>query len=323
MTRDMSFAEAMVTALLDAMGEDERVCMVGRPLGLGPQRVLLSRLTERFPDRCFDPPTSEAANAALGAGAAMAGMRPFVDLATGSFVFCAWSPIVNEAAVACYMTGGRITVPVTYHCLEGVRGGGAPQHSHDIHAMLWNATGLEILAPSTPADMYGLTRAALASPNPSFIMNHAKLLGVQGPVSTQGGAVPIGKADIKRAGRDVTIVAISWMVHAALEAAATLAGEGIEAEVVDPRTLAPLDEETILQSVSRTGRLVVVDEAPLQGGVASGIAGMVAERGFRWLKAPVQRVARRDTPVAFSPPMEAYVVPNAAKIAEAARRALS
>jgi acetoin:2,6-dichlorophenolindophenol oxidoreductase subunit beta len=318
--QNMTVAEAMINALIDAMEEDERVALIGRPLGLGPQRVHLTRLIDRFPNRCFDPPTSEAANAALGAGAAMAGIRPFVDLATGSFVFCAWSPIVNEAAVARYMTGGRLTAPVTYHCLEGVRGGGAPQHSHNVHAMIWNASGLEILTPSTPSDMYGLTRAAVASPNPSFIMNHAKLLGMQGPVERR--PVPIGRADIKRAGRDVTIVAVSLMLHAALEAANTLASEGIEAEVLDPRTLAPLDEGAIIASVERTGRLVVVDEAPMQGGVASGIAGMVAERAFHALKGPVQRVARMDTPVAFSPPLEAFVVPNAAKIAEAARRTL-
>ena len=320
MNPTMTFAEAMINALIDAMSEDDNVVLLGRPLGLGPQRVFLQKLTDRFPQRCFDPPTSEAANAALGAGAAMRGIRPFVDLATGSFSFVAWSPIVNEAAVAHYMTGGRITVPVTYHCLEGVRGGGAPQHSHNVHGMIWNATGLEILAPSTPADMYGLTRAALASNNPSFIMSHAKLLGMEGEVSST--PVPIGRAEIKRRGRDVTVVAISLMVHLALEAAAILSGEGIEVEVLDPRTLAPLDEDAILQSVERTGRLVVIDEAPMQGGIASGIAGMVAERGFQWLKAPVRRVARMDTPIAFSPPMEAFVIPNVNKLVHALRQTL-
>lgn len=320
MMRVMTFAEAMINALIDAMSEDQSVVLVGRPLGLGPQRAFLKNLTDRFPDRCFDPPTSEAANAALGAGAAMRGLRPFVDLATGSFSFVAWSPIVNEAAVACYMTGGRIHVPVTYHCLEGVRGGGAPQHSHNVHGMIWNASGLEILAPSTPTDMYGLTRAALASKNPSFIMSHAKLLGMEGPVSMEN--VPIGRAEIKRRGREVTVVAISLMVHLAMEAAERLSGEGIEVEVLDPRTLAPLDDAAILESVRRTGRLVVVDEAPLQGGLASGIAGMVAERGFQWLKSPVQRVARMDTPIAFSPPMEAFVIPNVEKVVEAIRKTL-
>ncbi|MDB5570386.1 MAG: alpha-ketoacid dehydrogenase subunit beta [Hyphomicrobiales bacterium] len=318
----MSHAEALVTAILDSMAADADVVLLGRPLGLGPQRMLMSRLTDRFEDRVYDPPVCEAGNAALGVGAAMAGIRPFVDLSTGSFSFLAFSQIINEAAVSNYMTAGKIPVPVTFHCLEGVRGGGAPQHSQNIHAFVWNTAGLEILAPSCPADMYGLTRAALASNNPTFIMNHAKLMAVEGDVPDDRAAIPIGKADIKRRGKDVTIVALSLMVGLALQAAEELAKEGIDVEVVDPRTLAPLDEETILASVARTGRLVVVDETNMQGSIASGIAGMVAERGFRSLKAAVQRVARPDTPVPFSAPMEAFLLPTHETIMAAVKRTL-
>jgi acetoin:2,6-dichlorophenolindophenol oxidoreductase subunit beta len=318
-----SFAAAMVDAIHDALTEDRRVSLIGsHVLGLGPQRHLMDRVRADFPDRIVDPPTAEAGIAAAGAGAAMAGARPFVDLGTAAFSFLAFTQIVNEAAVAHYMTNGAIDVPVTYHMLHGVRGGGAAQHSHSPQSMLWNAPGLEIVLPSTPADAYGLIRSALASRNPTVLLTHAKLLGIEGPMPSERKAIPFGKADIKRAGRDVTIVATSLMVQYALAAATTLAGEGIEAEVVDPRTLVPLDEATILASVERTGRLVVVDECPLRCGIASEISATVAERGFRFLKGPIVRVARADTPIAFAEAQEDFVTPDAAKIAAAARRVL-
>jgi acetoin:2,6-dichlorophenolindophenol oxidoreductase subunit beta len=318
-----TYAAAMVDALHDALGADRRVSLIGsHVLGLGPQRHLMDRIRRDFPDRIVDPPTAEAGVAAAGAGAAMAGARPFVDLGTAAFSFLAWTQLVNEAAVAHYMTAGKVSVPVTYHMLHGVRGGGAAQHSHSPQAMLWNAPGLEIVLPASPADAYGLTLSALASPNPTILLSHAKLLGIEGPMPRERAAIPFGKADIKRAGRDVTIVATSLMVHYALEAAATLAAEGIEAEVVDLRTLVPLDEATILASVERTGRLVVVDECPLRCGIASEIAATVAERGFHLLRAPIQRVTRADTPIAFAAAQEAFVTPDAGKIAAAVRRIL-
>jgi len=319
-----SYAAALVDALHDGLRTDPRVSIIGGyVLGLGPQRTLTDRLRQDFPDRVFDPPTSEAGNAAVGVGAAMARMRPFVDLGTGSFSYLAWSQITNEAAVAHYMTAGRLTVPVTFHLLHGVRGGGAAQHSQSPHAMLWNAPGLEIAAPSTAADVYGLVRTALASPNPTLVVSHAKLLGIETEVPEQKSPIPFGRADIKRRGRDVTVVATSLMVHYCLAAAEALAKEGIDVEVVDPRTLVPLDEKTILDSVSRTGRLVVVDECPLRGGIASEIAATVAERGFRSLKAPIVRVTRPDAPVPYSLPLENFITPDPEKIASAVRRVLA
>lgn len=322
--KTQSYAAALVEALHDALQEDPRVSIIGGyVLGLGPQRTLTDRLKQDFPDRVLDPPTSEAGSAALGAGAAMAGMRPFVDLGTASFTYLAWSPITNEAAVAHYMSGGRVRAPVTYHMLHGVRGGGAPQHSQSPQAMLWNAPGLEIALPSSAADAYGLVRTALASPNPTLIVSHAKLLGIETAVPARKAPIPFGRADVKRAGRDATVVATSLMVHYCLLAAEALAGEGIEIEVLDPRTLVPLDEASILDSVSRTGRLLVVDECPLRGGIASEIAATVAERGFRFLKAPIARLARPDTPVPYSLPLEEFVTPDPAKIQAALRRLLA
>jgi acetoin:2,6-dichlorophenolindophenol oxidoreductase subunit beta len=316
-----SYAEALVDALYDSLAADARVSLIGSyVLGLGPQRQLMDRVRKDFRDRIVDPPTAEAGAAATGVGAAMAGMRPFVDLGTGSFAYLAWSQIVNEAAVSHYMSGGRIPVPVTFHLLHGVRGGGAPQHSHSPQSMLCNAPGLEIIVPATAADVYGLVRSALQSANPTVIVSHAKLLGIESEVAAERKPIPFGQADIKRSGRDLTIVANSLMVHLGRAAAAELAKEGIEAEVVDLRTLAPLDEKTILNSVARTGRLVVVDECPLRCGIASEVAATVAEHGFALLKAPIGRVTRAQVPVPYSAPLEAAVTPDAARIAAAARR---
>jgi acetoin:2,6-dichlorophenolindophenol oxidoreductase subunit beta len=204
--------------------------------------------------------------------------------------------------------------------LHGVRGAGAPQHSHSPQSMLCNAPGLEIVAPASAADVYGLVRTAFQSNNPTVIVSHAKLLGIESEVPAPKQPIPFGRADIKRSGRDVTIVANSLMTQVSLAAAATLADEGIEAEVVDLRTLCPLDEATVLSSIERTGRLVVVDECPLRCGIASEVAAIVAEHGFALLRAPVVRVTRAQVPVAYSPTLEAAITPDAEKIAAAVRK---
>jgi acetoin:2,6-dichlorophenolindophenol oxidoreductase subunit beta len=318
-----SYAAALVEALYDSLVADDRASLIGSyVLGLGPQRHLMDRLRADFRHRIDDPPTSEAGVAAVGIGAAMAGMRPFVDLGTASFGFLAWSQVINEAPVSYYMSGGRLSVPVTFHLLHGVRGGGAAQHSQSPQSMMANAPGLEIIAPATAADVYGLVRSAFLSNNPTVIASHAKLLGIETEVPDDKKPIPLGRADIKRRGRDVTVVANSLMVHYSLAAADNLAKEGIDVEVVDLRTLAPLDEDTILDSVGRTGRLVVVDECPLRCGMASEVSATVAERGFDLLKAPIRRVTRAQVPVPYSAPLEAEVTPHPAKIEVAVRLVL-
>jgi pyruvate dehydrogenase E1 component beta subunit len=319
-----SFAAALVEALHDALVEDERVSLIGSyVLGLGPQRHLMDPLRQKFRDRIDDPPTSEAGAAAVGVGAAMAGMRPFVDLGTAAFSFLAWSQVINEAPISYSMSGGRISVPVTFHLLHGVRGGGAAQHSQSPQSMMANAPGLEIVVPSTAADVYGLVRTAFRSNNPTVIANHAKLLGIETEVPDKKVPIPFGRADIKRRGRHVTVVANSLMTHYSLAAAEDLAKDGIDVEVVDLRTLAPLDEDTILESVGRTSRLVVVDECPLRCGFASEVSATVVERGFDLLEAPIRRVTRAHVPVPYAAALEAEIVPDAAKIAAAVREALS
>jgi len=318
-----SYAAALVEALHDSLVDDDRVSLIGSyVLGLGPQRHLMDPLRQKFRDRIDDPPTSEAGAAAVGVGAAMAGLRPFVDLGTAAFSYLAWSQVINEGPIAHYMSGGRICVPVTFHLLHGVRGGGAAQHSQSPQSMMANAPGLEIVAPATAADVYGLVRTAFRSNNPTVIASHAKLLGLETEVPATKAPIPLGRADIKRPGRDVTVVASSLMVHYSLDAAQSLAEDGIDVEVVDLRSLAPLDEETILASVGRTGRLVVVDECPLRCGFASEVSATVAERGFDLLKAPIRRVTRAQVPVPYAATLEAEIVPDAAKIAAAVRAVL-
>jgi pyruvate/2-oxoglutarate/acetoin dehydrogenase E1 component len=321
--KQTSYAAAIVDALRISLAEDPRVSLVGSyVLGLGPERVLMDSIRAEFADRIYDPPTSEAAIVSVGAGAAMAGARPFVDIGTASFSYVGWSPLVNEAAVARHMSGGQLRVPVVYHMLHGLRGGGAAQHSHSPQAMLWNAAGLEIVLPSSPYDVKGLLRTAIKSDNPTVFIDHARLMDIKGPVPDGDYSVPFGRADIKRPGRDVTVVATSYVVHAALAAAERLAVEGIEVEVVDPRTLVPLDHGTILDSVGRTGRLVVVDETNLSCGVASEISAIVAEEGFSLLRAPILRVARPNVPTPFSKPLEDAITPTADRVCAAVRKVL-
>jgi pyruvate/2-oxoglutarate/acetoin dehydrogenase E1 component len=318
--RKTSYAAAIVEALRTSMAEDPAVSLIGSyVLGLGPKRTLMDSIQAEFADRIYNPPTSEAAIVCIGAGAAMAGARPFVDIGTASFAYVAWSPLVNEAAVAHYMSNGKLRVPVVYHMLHGLRGGGAAQHSHSPQAMLWNAPGLEIVLPSSPYDVKGLLRSAIRSDNPTVFVNHARLMDIEADVPEEDYAIPLGRADIKRPGRDATVIATSFVVHAALAAADALAAEGIEVEVVDPRTLVPFDAATILESVARTGRVVVADETNLSGGVASEISAIIAEKGFAQLRAPILRVARPDVPVPFSRPLEEAITPTAARIADAVR----
>lgn len=321
--RHISYAEAMVEALDEVLQGDDRVSLIGSYfLGISPRRVLLNDLREKFPDRVYDPPISEAGFCGMGIGAAMAGERPIIDVGTSSFLFQAFAQVVNEAANARYMSGGQIQVPVVFHMLHGLRGGGAAQHSHSPHSMLWNVPGLQIMLPSSPYDVKGLLKTAVASNNPTIFVDHVKLFEVIGPVPDADYAIPFGKANVLRQGSDVTIVATSYMVQRSLLAAEILASQGISAEVIDLRTLVPLDKETLLASVAKTGRVVVADEGHRSCGVGAELAAIVAEEGFHYLKAPVKRVVTPDIPVPFSPPLEKLIDPSEEKIVIAVQELL-
>jgi pyruvate dehydrogenase E1 component beta subunit len=319
----MTYAEALVLGLRRALENDTRVRLMGQYfVGLTPHRKLVADLRDDFPSRVWYPPIAEVGYVGTGIGAAISGLRPIVDIATASFIFQAFSQVVNEAANVRYMTGGQTSVPVIFHVNHGIRGGGAAQHSHSPQAMMWNTPGLRIMLPSSPRDVYGLLRTAVESDDPVFWADHVKLFDVVGPVPEAWEAIPFGVADVKRTGTDVTVVATSYMVQRALAAAATLAAEGISVEVVDPRTLVPFDLETLLGSVAKTGLLVVVDECHQSCGVGAEIAALVAEHAFDSLRGPIRRVSTLDVPIPFSRTLEAFVEPSEAKILAAVRAAV-
>lgn len=322
--REILYAQALVEGLRELLDADERVHLMGQYfLGLTPHRELMGAVRDAFPDRVYYPPIAELGYVGTAIGAAMAGLRPIVDIATASFIFQAFSQIVNEAANIHYMSGGQTKVPVIFHFNHGIRGGGAAQHSHSPQAMLWNTPGLEIMAPSSPYDVKGLLKTASQSDNPTVFVDHTRLFDIVGPVPEDDYKIPFGQADIKRAGQDVTLLASSWMVQRSLAAAETLAARGIDAEVVDPRTLVPLDEDAILESVAKTNHLVVVDECHRRCGVGAEFAALVAEKAFFDLKAPIIRVSTEDVPVPFSPTLEHYIEPTEEKIVKAVLQVLS
>ena len=318
----MNLAEALIDGLIWSLRADPSATIIGRGIaGHGPEHAAEDRLKAEFGNRIVDPPTSEAAVAQLGTGAAMAGARPFVHYGTAVFAYEAWNQFINEAANVHYMSNGQLSAPVTFHLFHGVRGGGGPQHSGSPYAMYANNPGLEIILPASPRDAKGLMRSAMASNNPTIVIQNAMLLSLTEDVPAEDFSIPLGKADVKRSGRDVTVVACSRSVVDALEAARVLEREGINAEVVDIRSLAPLDVDTILASVRKTGRLVAVDETYEICGVASEIVAQVSTKAFAALKAPPERLARPMVPVPFSPPLEALVYPDAQRIVAACRRA--
>jgi len=322
--RTLTYGQSLVEGLRELLESDARIHIMGQYfLGLTPQRALVGELAADYPDRFYYPPIAELGYVGTAIGAAIAGLRPIVDLATASFMFQAFAQITNEMANIHYMSGGQTKVPMIFHFNHGIRGGGAAQHSHSPQAMLWNTPGIEIMLPSTPYDVKGLLKTAASTDNPTAWGDHVKLFMLEGEVPEEDYSIPFGVADIKRRGSDVTIVATSFMVQRALAAAKALAAEGIDVEIVDPRTLVPLDEAAILESVAKTGRLVVADECHRSCGVGAEFAAIVAEKAFGYLKAPIKRVVTEDVPIPFSPPMEEFVEPTEAKIIQAVKEVLS
>ena len=321
-TRTLKFAEALAEAVDEICAEDPRVVLIGaRFTGHTPSAHVMEPVTRKHASRIVWPPISELAYCGVAVGAALAGLRPIVEMSTATFSYEAVPQIVNEAAVIAAMSGGRVRAPVVFHMLYGIRGGGGPQHSGSPQAWWWNSPGLQVAMPSSPADVKGLLRwAALRSEGPTVFMDHQRLMELEGPVPTGRHEIPFGQADVKRSGGDVTIVATSIQVSRALEAANRLAREdGIEVEVVDPRTLEPLDRATIFASVRKTGRVVVTDESHENAGVASGLAAIIAEECFDALRAPIRRVAIPSTPVPYAESLERALIPDTERLVAAVR----
>jgi pyruvate dehydrogenase E1 component beta subunit len=320
-TRELSYAEAIAEALRTEMRQDARVFVMGEDVGnfgglFGATKGLLQ---EFGPERVRDTPISEAALIGAGVGAAITGMRPMVEMQFMDFAACAMDQLVNQAAKIRFMLGGKAEVPLVIRMPYGTGLKLASQHSQSLEAWFAHVPGLLVAMPATPADAKGLLVTALRDPNPVIFLEHKLLYPTRGPVPEEQYTIPFGQAAIPRSGTDVTIVATGLMVRRSLEAATVLATDGIEVEVVDPRTLVPLDTQAIRDSVTKTGRLVVVHEAVKRGGFGGEIAAMVAEDAFDYLDAPIKRVAGKNVPIAFNETLEKKAIPGTDEIVAAVR----
>lgn len=320
--RELSYAEAIREAMDIAMATDDRVILMGEDIGVyGGAFGVTGDLIEKFgPDRVMDTPISELGGAGVAVGAAMTGLRPIFEFQFSDFATLGMEQIVNQAAKIRYMLGGAVSVPLVMRFPSGSGTGAAAQHSQSLEAWTAHVPGLKVVQPATPADAKGLLLAALEDPDPVMIYEHKILYKMKGHVPEGHYTTPIGKAAIVREGHDLTIVATAIMVHKALDAAATLAAEGIEAEVIDLRTIRPMDRDTVLASVRKTGRLVCVYEAVKTLGVGAEVSAMVAESdAFDFLDAPIVRLGGAECPIPYNPELEKAVVPQVPDILEAAR----
>lgn len=320
--RELSYAQAIQEAMAIAMETDERVFLMGEDIGVyGGAFQVTGDLVERFgADRVIDTPISELGGAGVAVGAAVTGLRPIFEFQFSDFATLAMEQIVNQAAKMRYMLGGAVSVPVVMRFPAGSGTGAAAQHSQSLEAWLGHVPGLKVIQPATPHDAKGMLLAAVADPDPVMIFEHKLLYKTKGPVPEGYYTVPIGKAEIRREGRDLTIVATSIMVHKALEAAKTLEAEGIDVEVVDLRTVRPMDKETVIESVKKTSRLLCVYEGVKTLGVGAEVSAMIAEsEAFDFLDAPIVRLGGAETPVPYNPELEKATVPQVPDILAAAR----
>jgi acetoin:2,6-dichlorophenolindophenol oxidoreductase subunit beta len=319
MPRELPYIGAINESLRQEMDRDHSVLYFGQNIATTEADPFLA---EFGPDRVRTTPISETAEIGMAVGAALAGYRPVVELYMAEFMLVAMDQVVNEAPRLRYMTGGQVTVPLVLKAGYGFTAGWAGQHTGSIYGMFLGVPGLKVALPATPADAKGLLATAVRDDNPVCFFHHYLLTLEPGDVPEGEYLVPFGQAAVRRAGGDVTIVATGWMVGKALAAAERLAAEGVEAEVIDPRTIAPLDTATILESVAKTGRLVLVDQATRHGSAAAVIAAEVAESGFGSLRAPIRQVTALDATIPYSQPMEDYVLPDEDKIVAAVREVL-
>ena len=319
--RELTFAQAVNEALAEEMRRDARVCILGEDVAeAGTPFKVLSGLVEEFgKDRVIDTPISEAGFTGLGVGAAMTGMRPVIDIMFGDFLTLTMDQLVNQAAKVHYMSGGKWKVPMVLRTTLGATRRSAAQHSQSLHAWLSHIPGLKVVMPSTPYDAKGLLKTAIRDENPIVFFEDKMMYKLKGHVPTGDYTIPFGVADVKRRGEDVTLVATSSMVQVALGAANLLDEIGINAEVIDPRTTWPLDEKTLVESVRKTSRAIVIDEGYGRYGVTGEIASVIAEGAFYDLEAPVKRMGAMHVPIPFSPPLEDVTVPTDKTVFEAAR----
>lgn len=322
--RELTYREALREAMAEEMERDERVFLMGEEVGHynGAYKVsegLLDRFGER---RVVDTPIAETGFAGVGIGAAMVGLRPIVEFMTWNFSLCAYDQLVNNAAKLRYMSGGQITLPIVFRGPGGAAHQLAAQHSQAVESLYAYVPGLKVVAPSTPADAKSLLKTAIRDDNPVVFIEGEVLYGRKGPMSEGDRRIPLGRAEIKRGGTDVTVVAWSKMLHVALAAADELAKDGVELEVLDPRTLRPLDDRLIFESVKKTNRCIIVEEGWPFAGLGAEIAYRIMQEGFDFLDAPVVRVTGEDVPMPYAKNLEHEVFPNVEKVVRAVRGVL-
>jgi pyruvate dehydrogenase E1 component beta subunit len=326
LTRELTFGQAVREALAEEMRRDSRVCIFGEDVAeAGTPFKVLSGLVEEFgTERVLDTPISEAGFTGIAVGAAMTGLRPIVDIMFGDFITLTMDQMVNQAAKVHYMSGGAWKVPMVMRTTLGATRRSGAQHSQSLHAWFSHVPGLKVVMPSTPYDAKGLMKTAIRDENPViFFEDKMMYTKLKGPVPTEEYTIPFGVAEVKRVGRDITLVATSSMVQVALGAADLLEEAGVSAEVVDPRTMWPLDEKTLIESAKKTSRAIVIDEGYERYGVAAEIAAVIAEGAFYNLDAPVKRMGAMHIPIPFSPPLEDATVPTEKSVFEVARKLCS
>jgi pyruvate dehydrogenase E1 component beta subunit len=324
MMREIAFVDALNEALREELIRDERVFIAGEDVGLfgGGLGVTKNLFNEFGEKRIKDTPISEAAIIGLAVGAAATGLRPCVEIQFMDFMGVCMEQILNQMAKLRYMFGGKITLPLVVRTPSGAGLGAAAQHSQTLEAFLTHIPGLKVVMPATPYDAKGLLKTSIRDENPVFFIEPKLLMGSVGPVPAGEYTIPLGVADVKRQGKDVVIITWSYMVHIAMKAAELLARDGIEAEIIDLRTLKPLDEKTILSSVEKIGKVLILHEACRTSGFGAEIAAIIAEKAFDYLDAPIKRVTAPDTPVPFSPVLERYYMPDEENVVQAVREML-
>ena len=319
--RELTLGQAIREALAEELRRDSRVFVLGEDIAEAghPFKVLTGLVEEFGPERVLDTPISEAGFTGLAVGAAMTGMRPVVDIMFGDFITLTMDQMVNQAAKVHYMSGGKWKVPMVMRTTLGATRRSAAQHSQSLHAWFCHVPGLKVVLPSTPYDAKGLLKTAIRDENPVVFFEDKMMYRSKGRVPEEEYTIPLGVADIKREGKDITIVATSSMVQVALGGAVLLQEAGISAEVIDPRTLWPLDEKTLIESARKTSRVIVMDEGYGRYGVAAEIASVIAEGAFFDLERPVKKLGAMHVPIPFSPPLEDATVPTEQSVFEAAK----